>query len=233
MATSGTVGQTTISTDRIIEKAVMRCGLSPTFLTAESIDIALEDLFMLLLSLSNRGLNLWCIDRQVVPLVAGQSTYVLPDGTQDLLNVLLSTPLGDGTYRDLPIMPLNRDDYTSLPNKSQQSAIPVNYWFEKLVKPQITLWPVPNDSSKHLSVYRYRQVQDIGDMTKELEIPVRWLEAICWQLALRLAFELPNVTAERLQAVMQMAQTMTIEVEGGETDSAPAYFAPNIACYTR
>ena len=232
MATSGTVGQTTIDVTRLIEKALRRCGLSPASNTAETMQTAREDLFMLLMSLSNRGLNLWCIDRQTIPLVSGQATYTLPTGTLDVLNLNLATPL-DGQVRELPLTPLNRDDFASLPNKAQASAVPVNYWFEKLREPRITLWPTPSDSTRYLILYRYRQIQDIGDFTNEIEIPARWLEAICWHLALRLAFELPQVTAERLTAVQQMASAMTIEVEGGETDGAPVYIAPNLRGYTR
>ena len=104
---------------------------------------------------------------------------------------------------------------------------------KKLRQPQITLWPVPNDDSKHLVLYRYRTIEDVGALSDELDIPARWLEAITWHLALRLAFELPEVKPDRVTMIQSMAQSMTIEVEGGETDSAPTYFAPNISGYTR
>lgn len=233
MATSGTIGNTVINTAKLIEKALRRCGLSPASATAETVETAKEDLYMLLMSMSNRGLNLWCIDSQTVPLVVGQAVYALPPGTTDVLNLNLATPAGDGSFRDLPVTSLNRDDYASLPNKAVQSATPINYYFEKLREPQITLWPVPSDASKHLVVYRYRAIQDVGEIGDELDIPARWLEAITWHLALRLAYELPEVSAERVALIQQMASTMVLEVEGGETDSAPTYFAPNIACYTR
>lgn len=232
MATSGTIATTVIKTSHLIEKALRRCGLNPASATVETLDTAREDLFMLMMSLSNRGLNLWCIDQQVIPLVAGQATYVLPPGTLDVLNVLFQTPQGD-EWRDFPLSAYNRDDYANLPNKSMASERPTCYWFEKLREPQITLWPVPSDATRRLLVFRYRQIQDVGALTEELEIPSRWLEAICWQLALRLAFELPEVKPERLAAIQSMRQEMIIEVEAGETDSAPTYFAPEIGVYTR
>lgn len=327
MATSGTIGQTVISTAKIVEKALRRCGLAPQIINPEIAQTALEDLFMLLMSLSNRGLNLWCIDNELMPLVAGQKLYVLPVGTTDVLNLLHCTPMrldyeevynandvtadfidvtdvvqfgmkfsvlptdsvefqksDDGliwetiytvdvadlppvntygwyplakqhasyhyriiatdlgvaedlyltnTIREINITPFNRDDYASQPNKTFTSAVATNYWFEKLVNPQITLWPVPSDDTRYLHLYRYRQIQDIGALTDEIELPIRWYEAICWQLALRLAFEIPNVEQARRAEVVQMAGSMTIEVEGGETDNAPVFFAPNVRGYTR
>lgn len=230
MPTSGTIGSTRISTIKLIEKALRRCGLSPASATVETLDTAREDLFMLLMSMLNRGLNLWCIDQQEIPLVEDQATYVLPPGTIQVLNLLHVRD--ENGLREVPLTPLNRTSYAQLPRKDS-SGQPTSYWFEKLVDPQITLWPVPNNSTAWLNLYRYRQMQDVGDLSNELELPSRWLEAVCWQLALRLAFELPEVSPERAQAVISMAGTMIIEVEGGETDDSPTYFAPNISVYTR
>lgn len=338
MATSGTIGLTRIRTSKLLEKAIRRCGLNPASLTSETVTTAKEDLFMLLLSLSNKGLNLWTVDTQIVALEPFRATYVLPIGTQDILNAMLCTPqlvecalasvkntevsavftnpeqkvtrfgirftepvksvtlvsleddlttvLGTQTFSqmngpmvpnqlywydtdpsmigpyltfvfdpvvdpqllppeifdtlfldqgcsEINITPFNRDDYSSQPRKTFSSSTVTNYWFEKLVNPQFTLWPVPNTETKCIKIWRYRQIQDVGELTEELELPARWYEAICWQLALRLAFEVPGVDPGRLQAVQQVASGMVIEVEAGETDDAPTYFAPRIGVYTR
>ena len=307
MATSGTIGQTRINTAKMLEKATRRCGLSPQILTPEIVDTALESLFMLLMSLSNRGLNLWTIDKQILPIVAGQAKYVLPDGTIDVLNMMFSTQnevttgkvvrvgvnfstlpsatydlqtspdnaawttvatytkpdtagvydwhdvdpaitatywrinsdgvtedvIFSGSNREIPMTPFNRDDYASQPDKTFQSNLSVNYFFEKLVNPQVTLWPVPNDSTRCVVLWRYRQIQDVGDLIDEIELPTRWYEAISWHWAARLAFELPGVEQSRRAEVVQMANAMTIEADGNETDNAPVFFTPGIRCYTR
>jgi hypothetical protein len=231
MATSGIIGQTRISAIKLIEKALRRCGVSPSLATAEILDTAREDLFMLLMSMLNRGLNLWCVDRQEIPIVANQATYPLPVGTIQVLDLLYARASETG-ITEIPLTPISRNSYAQLPKKDSLGQ-PTSYWFEKLVDPQVTLWPVPYDDTAVLNLYRHRQMQDVGDLSNELELPSRWLESICWQLALRLAFELPQVSAERMQAIQGMSTAMTIEVEGGETDDSPVYFAPNIKVYTR
>lgn len=326
MSTSGTIGTTKINTAKLLDKAIRRCGLEPNILTPELVEQAKESLFMLLLSIANRGLNLWCIDHRLLPLISGQATYTLPTGTLDILNVLHCTPtLADiqststsvgfdnftlvdastivragfifsilpteatvtleystdglvwntgvkfavdvlpGQYQwvDLPIQataaywrlshstgalttaafcvqvreititPFNRDDYAAQPNKTLQSGIVTNYFFEKKIDPQFTCWPVTNSSVNHISTFLYRQVQDVGKLTQELEIPSRWLEAISWQLAYRISFELPQVQQPRRQELKAMVDAMTMEVEGGETDGMPIYFAPRIGVYTK
>ncbi len=92
MATSGTIGQTTISTDKLLEHAWRRCGLLASSQTPEQVDAAKESLYMLLVHLANRGLNLWCVDKHYIPLFTGQRSYSLPDGSLSVLNVLHSKP---------------------------------------------------------------------------------------------------------------------------------------------
>jgi len=140
--------------------------------------------------------------------------------------------LASGVY-DIPVAPYNRDDYMALNNK-QQAGRPVTcYFLEKKLSPQVTLWPVPNNDYDHLSLSRYRQVQDIGTLVNELEIPARWIEGIIWQLAARLVFELEGVKEERIPTVLQQAAEHLIEAGDGETDGAPIMLAPGIAGYTR
>lgn len=47
---------------------------------------------MLLLNMSNRGWNLWCVEKAFIGLTPGQETYITPDGTLDILNVVFSQP---------------------------------------------------------------------------------------------------------------------------------------------
>jgi hypothetical protein len=138
------------------------------------------------------------------------------------------------TINDLPINPMNRDDYTSLPNKDSAGSPAVNYFFEKLVDPQITLWPVPNVASNHFCVWRHRQIQDVGTLTQSLELPNRWFESIIWQLAARLVFELPSgvVPPDRVKMVMGMNKDMQVDTESGENDGAPTFYTPGIGVYS-
>lgn len=330
MTTSGTIGTTVIETRKVLEHAIRRCGISATAQTPEIVGIALDNLFLLMLNLAARGINLWTVDKQIIPIVAGQATYVMPPGTIDVLNMVYSRPTyitgtntsSANTYQvqltsataiqrvgltltalpaadltiqasndgvtwtttttipenelpaantlayydveisnangytywrlyangaaftatqmllisavyDLPVTQMNRDDYSALPNKYIQGNPSVNFYYEKLINPQVTLWPVPNNSTNMIVVWRYRQIQDVGSLSQTLEIPSRWYEAVIWQLSLRLAFELPQIDAAKRQEVKAEADKWFGITEGGETDGAPIYFTPGIAVYNR
>lgn len=327
MATSGTVALTTISTAKLIEHAIRRCGLSPTTQTAETMQTARECLYLLMLSLATRGLNLWCVETDLIGLRTNQATYVLPDGTIDLLKLVFSRPTrvegtdvqaglnyttsldsasnvlrvgvkfdtiaasetvtisssdDDVTYTvreqfvktdwvadqwywfeldpvvnaqyfrvstlaaidvsdfylatslyDMEIVQYNRDDYFGLPNKQTLGSPSTNYYYERKLNPQVTLWPVPNDDTCHLTIVRHRQIQDVGTLVQEIEIPNRWYEAVIWQLAERLAFELPNVQPTRVPLVQAEAAKNLIDVENQETDGASIRFNVQLSGYTR
>lgn len=328
MATSGTVATTTIDTSAFLEHALRRCKVLPSAQTPEIILIARECLYMLLLNLSNRGLNLWCVEKAYMGLKTGQATYTTEVGTLDILNVIYSQPtlttttfagtidggtsdagasvsgvrLGamlsapftgvlsvstssdnvtyvedhsvpsasyaTGIYHwfdlntvvskryykvsstalvppvlsglivsvaqyDLPMSQWNRDTYASLNAKTQQSRPSTSYFFEKKLTPTLTMWPVPNNDTDHLMVYRHRQPQDVGTLLNTLEIPQRWMDGFIWLLAARLCFELPNVDPATAQIVVQMADKQVFEAEQSESDGAPMYLTPGIGVYSR
>lgn len=327
MATSGTVATTTIDTAALIEHSTRRCGLPTSGQTPEFIQAAKESLYILLLSLANRGINLWCVEKQLIGCNTGQAVYPSNAGTIDILNVLYSQPTratgtdtntttsyttqltsttqivrigvkfsavvaadtlvlshsSDNTtwttivskaktdwttgtfyWFDMPIVPTdtyfkisttglctvsdfylaptvsdipvtqwNRDTWAAIPDKSKLGHPSTSYYLEKLLIPQITLWPTPDTNYNHLSLFCHRQVQDMGTLIETIEIPNRWIEGITWQLALRIGFETPGVDPERLSQVIKMAQQYLLEAEGDETDGAPVFLQPNISVYTR
>ena len=88
MTTSGVIGVTSLDTAQIIELAVAECG-GPALvasLTGETVNRARQKLFLLLVALTNRGLNLWCQKKYVKPVVAGYDKVTLEPEVVDLLN---------------------------------------------------------------------------------------------------------------------------------------------------
>ena len=321
MATSGTVGQTVISTAKVLEHALRRCQIPTSNQTPETVLIAEECLYLLLMHYANTSFNLWCVDKVFIGYQDGRKDYPLPTGSNDVLNVLHCTPQlatkttlivnvqtldqfyrvvrvgvkfsvlplvdfiistsADGvTYTDrksarvtdlsdssltywyefdpavnckyvqvssgtvssmlvatsttdIPVSQLNRDMYSGLPNKDMPSSTVTNYLFGKTLDPFLTLWPVPNDETRHLMLWVHRNIQDVGRLTQVLAIPQRWFESTIIQLAFRLSLELPGVPDARIQLLSGLAAKFQIEASGEETDSAPIFLQPRIGSYTK
>jgi len=89
MAYSNTVSQTVFTTQRVIDNAVRRCRIPAEQITAETISIANDMLYLLLSDLANQGVPLWCIQKCIYPLYEGTPTITTYTGTVDLLNTNL------------------------------------------------------------------------------------------------------------------------------------------------
>ena len=99
MAYSGTIGETVINVQTLIDHGARRCGKLAEELTSEQLLSARQSLFFLLSHLANKGINYWCINKKVFGLKADQYIYSMPLGTIDVLNVLYRTlNRPDGQY---------------------------------------------------------------------------------------------------------------------------------------
>jgi hypothetical protein len=86
MAFSNTVSQTVFNTGRVIDNAFRRCRIPAAMITAEYIDIAKDQLYLIFGELANQGTPLWCIEKQIYPLYDGIGDVTTDTGTVDILN---------------------------------------------------------------------------------------------------------------------------------------------------
>lgn len=147
-----------------------------------------------------------------------------------LLSVGFVTLQWIDSYIDRPLTRMSRDQYFLLPNKHSPGN-PVQYWYDRQLEPKLVLWPVPTENAI-LQIVRQRQISDIGALTEELDIPVRWIEATIWQLAKRIALSLPGIEPTVIQTVIQMAAENQIETEAEDVDNAPVMLQPDISVYS-
>ena len=129
---------------------------------------------------------------------------------------------------------LNRDDYANLPNKNFTANQPFQFWVNRTIpQTELTLWPVPSDPFIQMTVWYSKQIQNVGDLSGELEIPQRWYLAVQCMLAHQMSQELPAVPMDRVQYLEGQAEKYLNLAEQEERDKSPIYFAPSIGCYTR
>jgi len=88
MAYSGTVGQTVVTTQQMIDQGARMSGKLAEELTVEQIQASKQALYYVLSNLINQGINYWAIDKKVYGFNADQFEYLLPVGGNDVLNAL-------------------------------------------------------------------------------------------------------------------------------------------------
>lgn len=75
----------------VIEHAFRRCGKLASTISSELQLSAKENLFFLLSDLANRGISLWCIQKNILAVTPNQITFDLPRGTVDVHTTLYRT----------------------------------------------------------------------------------------------------------------------------------------------
>jgi hypothetical protein len=196
MSTSGTTAFN-LDFPEIVEEAFERAGSE--LRSGYDLKTARRSLNLLFADWANRGINLWTIDSGTITCVAGTATYVLPDDTVDLIDHVVRTGAGSAsTQADLTCTRISSSTYATIPNKLTQ-ARPLQIWIQRLNTPQVTLWPIPDDSTTYQIVYwRLRRIQDAGNGENTPDVPFRFLPALVAGLAYYLALKLPN-GIDRLQ----------------------------------
>lgn len=115
MSTSGT---TTFNLDlnNIVEEAFERCGIESR--TGYDLRTARRSMNLLSMEWANRGINLWTVEQQSIPLVTGQPIYPLPLDTVDVLDAVIRTNNGSTSNQiDINISRIAEPTYMSIPNK--------------------------------------------------------------------------------------------------------------------
>jgi len=230
MTTSGTTAYNP-SLGELTLYAFNLCGVRNTALAQEHMSSARTAANLMLSSWSNRGVNLWKVDLVTVPLVTGTSTYAVDSSTVMILDAYV-TNTGNGQNIDRIILPVSRTEYASYPNKQQQ-GFPTIYWFDRLISPTVTIWPVPNTSNgpATLSYYRVTQVQDsnfTGGQT--IDIPYRWLDAFATGLAARLSMVWAPAISQMLKPAADEAYNIAAQQD---TEYVSMYISPQISGYYR
>lgn len=204
-------------------------GIRGTSLLQEHMEAARMASNLMLGRWSSQGVNLWAVDLVTVALVQGTATYDVDANTIVMLDAYVTTGTGTSAINRV-IMPISRTEYASYPNKTQQ-GFPTTFWFDRLLSPTVTLWPVPDGNEVSLSYYRVRQVQD-SDLAngQNVEIPAYFLEAFAYGLAHRLA----TIWApDKVQMLKPMADEAYAIAASQNIETANTYISPMISSYWR
>lgn len=228
MATSGTYTFNP-SLGELVIYSYQNIGVRPTAILQEHMDSARMATNMMLARWANQGVNLWCVDLVTTPLVQGTSTYSVSSNTVMILDAYISTVSG-GVSTDRIILPISRTEYASYPNKAQQ-GFPTVYWFDRLISPTVTIWPVPDGSQTNLKYYRVRQLQDSNlQNAEQVEIPYLWLEAFADGLAYRLA----RIWNPQIAPALKAQADESYDIASRQNvETAQQYISPMISGYFR
>ncbi|MEN6402265.1 MAG: hypothetical protein ABFD94_10015 [Armatimonadia bacterium] len=223
MSTSGTT-DFNLDLVELVEEAFERAG--GEMRSGYDLKTARRSLNLMFTEWANRGINMWTIEQGQIALQPGVATYALPVDTVDLLeHVIRTQPGNSATQADLTITRISVSTYSSIPNKLQQ-ARPIQIWIKRWENPEVTVWPVPDNSQAYTLVYwRLRRIQDAGNGGNTMDVPFRFLPAMAAGLAYHLALKVPG-GAERLMVLKQQYDEAFDLAASEDREKAAVRFVP-------
>lgn len=245
MPTPGQPSGTTtfnLSSAQILLEGFERCGIDDPEIVRNKIRTAQISLNLELQRFGSpaRGPGLWKIlYGQVIPLVAGQAVYTLDPSILTVTEMWYTTINGNGAgyNNDRIMVPITRTQYAELPNKLQP-GLPSQYWLEKLVVPQVTIWQPPAQGAPNyqLTYNALQRIDDAGITGGETpDIVYRAIDALCARFALRLAKKI--LPRSEWGAVLPLLKADADEAWADFTtedqEDGPMIMQPNVAAFGR
>jgi len=232
VASSGTYNFS-VSNGEIVLAAFERIKIRAPSLRPEHMATARRELNFLLAEAANKQVNLWKVDKVSVPLINGQAEYAVDAKTVMILDAWITTGSSNpNDANDIYIVPISRTEYASFANKLTPGR-PTCYWFDRLLSPTVTMWPVPNQSNNFtLNYYRCIQMQDANLAGGETpDLPYLWLDWFVAGMSHRLARVYSDADTEKMRKA-DAVEAWTIAATQN-VENVSMKIAPNVGGYYR
>lgn len=232
MSSSGTYNFS-VSNGEVVLAAFERIKVFAPSIRVEHMMTARRELNFLLADAANKGVNLWKVDQVSTPLLTDTATYPVDAKTVMVLDAWITTDQGaPQSASDIYITPISRTEYASFSNK-QAPGRPTCYWFDRLISPTITMWPVPDQTNTYtLNYYRCTQMQDANLAGGETpDLPYLWLDWFVAGMAHRLSRPYADPATEAVRKADAMEAWTTAATQN--TENVKFTISPGISRYYR
>ena len=115
----------------------------------------------------------------------------------DILEVALRR---SGT--DYEVDRLSRGEYLNVPTKTTTGR-PSQFYFNRQVSPEMTLWPVPENSTDQLVYYYITRIEDADALVNTTDAPFRFLPCMVAGLAYYLSIKKAPERVQLLKTVYE------------------------------
>jgi hypothetical protein len=128
--------------------------------------------------------------------------------------------------------PISRDDYYLLPNKTQTGTINQVFYDPQLTLGYIYLWSPPSSVTDLVKFTWHRPIQDFDAAGDNPDLPVEWIDAMVYNLALLMApeYDTPRDKMEGAFGIGAMAVKYLDDVAGFDREAESVFFQPDHGC---
>ncbi len=227
MPTYASTANFDLSIDEIVEEAFERCGLQDR--TGYQLKTARRSLNLLLAEWSNRGHNLWTIQKQTAALAESTTsltgTALFGATADDASQIVEITDMviRDSSNNEYSCSPISRSTYLNYTVKTSGGR-PTQYYFEKTINPTLFLYPAA-DTAYTVVYYAMLRMKDSGAYTNNNEIPFSFLPCLTAGLAYYIALKYAPERTQVLKLVYEEEFRRAADTNRGNVSS---HFVPKI-----
>lgn len=132
----------------------------------------------------------------------------------------------DGSSIAIPMIKLSHSDFYDLPSLGSNGNSTHFHYDPDLLDGTVYLWPRPDSPTLYFRFTYTRMLENFDSSTDNADFPVEWLEAIKYQLALRIAP--PFGKESKVSAlVLSMAQDLLQQMKDWDTEVVSIYLMPD------
>ena len=194
MSTSGTY-DFSMDIDEVIQEAMEMIGGEPTL--GHEPKSARRSINLLLSDWQNRDIMLWTAETSTVTVTASVTTYALASSSIDVLEAVVNRD-----DNDIQLERISMQEFLKIPNK-KQTGKPIQYAVRhERDRPEIYVWPLPENSTDKLKLELIRYMQDVNKSAVQTpDISRRFLPCLTAGVAYYMSMKRPNVDMNRISMI--------------------------------
>lgn len=229
MTTSGSVNFDQSATEIIKDALILIGGLEDDETpTSTQEQYAMRMLNRMCKAWSKKALKAWVWKEGTLTLVVNQPSYTLGPASADLV---INRPVEIANARrvvssvETQIEIRSRQEYMNQPEKTGSTGKPVYVYYDpQLTRGVLYVWPAP-DATDSIKFSYKSYIEDFDTLADTPYFPAEWLEAIVYNLALRL-MPMYEVTGEDRTWITAMAEQFLTDAEDGDSDQGSVFLSP-------
>lgn len=133
-----------------------------------------------------------------------------------------------GTFSgaEVPIDMVARDVYMAQPNKSAASTPTMAHYHPEIAAGKLYVWPISSTTQNVLRFTYQRTIEDVDAVTNTLDMPEEAIDALIYELAVKLApeYQLP---LDKRQMLAAEAMELMEDLEAFDEDDTSVYLVPH------
>ncbi len=129
---------------------------------------------------------------------------------------------------DTPLSIGNREDYTSVADKTTVSTPNLVWYDPQLTTGVLYVWPKPETVDGLIILSAVYPIQDMDSSSDDFEVPVQWLEALIYNLAVRLSPQWPEQVSIQYFRELKEQAYLSLEAAKMEDREVSYIFTPDV-----